>query len=884
MASRRVLTSEIAKDIQKIGEPIARAYRRTSSTGSFFVKGRPKTAADVLNKTLVVSGFELKCQSHFGPERLRVVERENVVEEKHTRLQRLLIVLDILCPMMHPLGTFHVRWDSAMVVVILLCVVMTPFQMAFPARGCVNPWSDPMELFNLALDLVLLGDCVITFNTAIWVQGALVKKRRTVAEHYVRGWFLLDFAASVPFNHILNALAGCKDGSGALRSLSFLIKILKTMKMVRLLRIIRLVKLMRTMDQWGDSAPSESTFTDAIRFSRLVLFIMVLSHLAACVLVIIADPNRPDVLDGSKRSWVTNYYQQSCFVPIARQNEERDGGISGAGTECAKPTTLRLYTIALYWAVTTLTTVGYGDVSPHSSEEMLWSIIVQFVGTCSLGYIMGEVTAILTQEDKSAEMIREKIDAINAYMRFRKLPVALQARIRNHYSHMWKRTTVWDEPQILEELPRTLRAEVLESINTARLQGITFIYDLGNVGDEATAQLSLRLTPQLAHRHEPVVRENHFGNDLYIMSSGRGDALFHDAAVGEALSCDPNVIVRTYETGDYFCEYALFLAHEAKHPFTVRARNTCELFTLNRKALVYLAEHFPNVEARFLQLCEKRHAEMIQILSSPYNLTLVQKPEEGSAEAGDAADSRHLRRKGAAATVRARFSAMLSHTRKEAAKVAADDAKEDESAKPKLHSSKSFPKNGSFDRLEDAPNAERRESHLNAQTLIRMKLWSKKAVIAATRRDWVTMDGFDSVHGDDDDESSPPIPEDSPDAASRLLSPGASKRGLGRASSKRSLASPHHRGKGPQLGQAIARMDSLSADISRNATDVAELRDAQRATLEAVGKLAAAAAPRPAPAGDGRGGGAPDPALVARITEAVLVALERDKTEVKPFA
>ena len=163
-----------------------------------------------------------------------------------------------------------------------------------------------------------------------------------------------------------------------------------------------------------------------------------------------------------------------------------------------------------------------------------------------------------------------------------------------------------------------------------------------------------------------------------------------------------------------------------------------------------------------------------------------------------------------------------------------------------------------------------------------MKLWSKKAVIAATRRDWVTMDGFDSVHGDDDDESSPPIPEDSPDAVSRLLSPGASKRGLGRASSKRSLASPHHRGKGPQLGQAIARMDSLSADISRNATDVAELRDAQRATLEAVGKLAAAAAPRPAPAGDGRGAGAPDPALVARITEAVLVALERE-TEIKPF-
>lgn len=37
----------------------------------------------------------------------------------------------------------------------------------------------------------------------------------------------------------------------------------------------------------------------------------------------------------------------------------------------------------------TLTTVGYGDVTPRTDVEMAWTCIVMFVGTCTFGYIIG---------------------------------------------------------------------------------------------------------------------------------------------------------------------------------------------------------------------------------------------------------------------------------------------------------------------------------------------------------------------------------------------------------------------------------------------------------------------------------------------------------------
>ena len=47
------------------------------------------------------------------------------------------------------------------------------------------------------------------------------------------------------------------------------------------------------------------------------------------------------------------------------------------------------YLASFYFVFTTITTVGYGDVSPTTFNEFIFVIVVQFIGAILLGYIVG---------------------------------------------------------------------------------------------------------------------------------------------------------------------------------------------------------------------------------------------------------------------------------------------------------------------------------------------------------------------------------------------------------------------------------------------------------------------------------------------------------------
>ena len=46
------------------------------------------------------------------------------------------------------------------------------------------------------------------------------------------------------------------------------------------------------------------------------------------------------------------------------------------------------YTAALYWTFTTITTVGYGDLTPTDLSERLYAIFAMIIGTGLFGYIV----------------------------------------------------------------------------------------------------------------------------------------------------------------------------------------------------------------------------------------------------------------------------------------------------------------------------------------------------------------------------------------------------------------------------------------------------------------------------------------------------------------
>ena len=53
------------------------------------------------------------------------------------------------------------------------------------------------------------------------------------------------------------------------------------------------------------------------------------------------------------------------------------------------------YIISLYWAVATLTSTGYGDVTAVNTVERIIALIVMLIGLSLFGYILGAVAATI---------------------------------------------------------------------------------------------------------------------------------------------------------------------------------------------------------------------------------------------------------------------------------------------------------------------------------------------------------------------------------------------------------------------------------------------------------------------------------------------------------
>ena len=68
-----------------------------------------------------------------------------------------------------------------------------------------------------------------------------------------------------------------------------------------------------------------------------------------------------------------------------------------------------LYITSFYFTVTTLVTVGYGDITPYSVEEKALCIFLMLIGIVSFSFATGTLASIITSIDSYEAHLKEKI-------------------------------------------------------------------------------------------------------------------------------------------------------------------------------------------------------------------------------------------------------------------------------------------------------------------------------------------------------------------------------------------------------------------------------------------------------------------------------------------
>ena len=68
-----------------------------------------------------------------------------------------------------------------------------------------------------------------------------------------------------------------------------------------------------------------------------------------------------------------------------------------------------LYITAFYFCVTTIVTVGFGDITAYSSGEKIICIFLMLIGVISFSFATGSLASIISNYDSSEAKLKEKM-------------------------------------------------------------------------------------------------------------------------------------------------------------------------------------------------------------------------------------------------------------------------------------------------------------------------------------------------------------------------------------------------------------------------------------------------------------------------------------------
>lgn len=68
---------------------------------------------------------------------------------------------------------------------------------------------------------------------------------------------------------------------------------------------------------------------------------------------------------------------------------------------------------AIYFTITTLVTVGYGDITAYCMVERIMCSILMVIGVLSFSFASGALASIITSYDASEAQLKEKIATLN---------------------------------------------------------------------------------------------------------------------------------------------------------------------------------------------------------------------------------------------------------------------------------------------------------------------------------------------------------------------------------------------------------------------------------------------------------------------------------------
>ncbi|XP_066919180.1 potassium voltage-gated channel subfamily H member 2-like isoform X3 [Clytia hemisphaerica] len=466
-------------------------------------------------------------------------------------------------------GRFKVLWDWIVLVLVIFTAIQIPYYAAF-SNNVNNIVLDvvknnevrPMLILSLIVDCMFVLDIFLNFRTT-YIQSSsdvLEKNPKKLAIHYLRTWFIIDLLAAIPFDWIMHQ----RSYGG---NTSTLVGLLKSARLLRLFRVAR------RLDRYSE-------YGLAVLFLLMCLFTLI-AHWLACIWNGISL-----IEEGNQNSWVHRmddilYPKNVTRMPT---NNTLNGTLSRLSSNVIRMTQSQRYIASMYYIVSSLTSVGFGNIAATTELEQMFSIITMLLGALMYACIFGNMVAIVQRLYSKASTFHTQMNTIREFMKFYKIPEELRQSINNYVRREWAVTQGIDAETVLSRFPECIQADLTYELYQNTFHSVKPFREATVSCMRAMAMKFKTMTLQAGNF---VVRQGEEINRLYIVGKGSLEVL-HEG----------NLILYLTRNSTFGYDFKL-CHHKPKAKANIRAANLVEIHYIHVTDFLEIMECYPKFFEQF---------------------------------------------------------------------------------------------------------------------------------------------------------------------------------------------------------------------------------------------------------------------------------------------
>ena len=369
-------------------------------------------------------------------------------------------------------------WSIMTEIVLFIICIIEPLRV-----GQVLIEYETLNMIMVYCDTQLLLDLLINFFVAYddELRDIQVTSFKHIVPRYLQGRFGFDLVVALPWNII-----GWGSDAHNARDL------------LRMSKLVGAHLLLSTRSVFSN-APDAMMFNPSlITLWKMMLTIMFVWHWVACVYWLVSthryEDNEPYLNDD-------DVWTPPELVLQTNRTHVR-------------------YAYAVTWAIGI--TTGGNFPAPSTMLQLVYGNVVAIVGFLLMSLVIGSATTALSDLQAQSSEVSIRLQHIDRYMRYKRLPSSIRRRIVQFYRFQYTSLNRIDENEVLVGLPRALRMQMQLIMHKQIFTKLPLFW---LCSEEEILLITQRLRPCVIMPGEMLIKQDRLAVGLFLLMKGAVETL-----------------------------------------------------------------------------------------------------------------------------------------------------------------------------------------------------------------------------------------------------------------------------------------------------------------------------------------------------------------------